>query len=443
MTDRPRFRSTRAPDGPTVGFEDALLAGLAPDGGLYVPTHVPPIAPGWRSAADLAAAAEAVLAPFLPAGEERAWLDDVRAALDFPVPLRRLDDGVWLLELFHGPTRAFKDVAARTLGRWWARALARDRRRALVLVATSGDTGGAVAAGMAGIQGLEVVVLFPRSGVSPVQRAQLTLRRPGVHAWAVDGTFDDCQRLVKAAFRDPLLRDLPLASANSINLGRWLPQAAFHVWGLAQVAQAGLDPAGAVVVVPSGNLGDLTAGLLAAQAGAAPQRLVAAHNANAYLVERLAGTRAPFDFPATVATLSNAMDVGAPSNYERLHRMWGDRTPVPLVAERVDDDATLARIATTWHEHRVLVCPHTAVGLEAAARDRRDRGGSVHVVLATAHPAKFPEVLARAVPGAAARDPLLEAALAGPAEESVLAADEAELRAALRALARGDDPNRS
>lgn len=430
----PRFRSTRAAAGATVTFADALLAGLAPDGGLYVPEWIPALAAGWRDAPDLASAAAAVLAPFLPPDEADEWLADVRAALDFDVPLRRLDDATWLLELFHGPTRAFKDVAARTLGRWWARALARDGRRALVLVATSGDTGSAVAAGMAGIAGLEVVVLFPRAGVSPVQRAQLTVRRTGVHAFAVDGTFDDCQRLVKDAFRDPRLADLPLASANSINLGRWLPQAAFHAWGLVQLARAGVDPAEAAVVVPSGNLGDLTAGLLAAAAGAAPARLLAAHNANAYLVERLAGRRAPFDFPATVATASNAMDVGAPSNYERLHALWGERTPVPLVAERVDDDATLARLAATWRDHGVLVCPHTAVGLEAAARDRRARGGRAHLVLATAHPAKFPEVVARALPGVEAYDAQLAASMAAPKDERPLPADPAALRAALRAL---------
>ena len=440
MTSGPCFVSTRDPRGPCVSFEDALLRGLAPDGGLYVPDRVPQIAPGWRASATLPAAAEATLAPWFADDEADGWLQDARAALDFPVPLRRLDDETWLLELFHGPTRAFKDVAARTLGRWWARALARHRREALVLVATSGDTGGAVAAGMAGVPGLRVVVLFPRDGVSPVQRAQLTAVRPGVHAFAVEGSFDDCQRLVKEAFRDPELADLPLTSANSINLGRWLPQAAFHTWGLAQLAVAGVDPAEAVVVVPSGNLGDLAAGMLAAAMGASPARFVAAHNANAYLVERLAGRRAPFDFPATVATLSNAMDVGAPSNYERIHALWPDAPPTPLSAARVDDDATLARMARTYERYGVVVCPHTAVGLEAAERDRvrsggdRRRGALVYVVLATAHPAKFPEVVARALPGVVVEDPVLAANLADPGRAAPLAPALADLRRALRAL---------
>jgi threonine synthase len=440
MTGAPRFVSTRDPRGAGVTFEDALLRGLAPDGGLYVPDRVPPITPGWRAAATLPAAAEATLAPWFDDDEAEGWLADVRAALDFPVPLRRLDDETWLLELFHGPTRAFKDVAARTLGRWWARALARHGREALVLVATSGDTGGAVAAGMAGVPGLRVVVLFPREGVSPVQRAQLTAVRPGVHAFAVEGSFDDCQRLVKEAFRDPGLADLPLTSANSINLGRWLPQAAFHAWGLAQLARAGVDPSEAAVVVPSGNLGDLAAGLLAAGMGAAPARFVAAHNANAYLVERLAGRRAPFDFAPTVATLSNAMDVGAPSNYERIHALWPDGPPVPLAAERVDDDATLARMAHTHERYGVVVCPHTAVGLEAAARGRAggraggDRRPRAWLVLATAHPAKFPEVVARALPGVTVEDPVLAADLAGHGEAVPLAPALGDLRRALLSL---------
>jgi len=427
------YVSTRAPDGDRVDLAAALRRGLAPDGGLYVPERVPAIVGDWRSAGSLADAAVRVLGPFVPEAEAGAWLQDVRIALDFPVPLRRLDEETFLLELFHGPTRAFKDVAARVLGRWWGRLLRAEGGRAVVLVATSGDTGGAVVDGMAGIDGLDVVVLFPDRGVSPVQRAQLTAHRPHVHAFAIEGSFDDAQRLVKEAFRDPHLADLPLTSANSINLGRWLPQASFHVWGLAQLAQAGVDPGDAVVVVPSGNLGDLVAGLYAAAMGAAPRGFVAAHNANAYLVERLAGRRAPFDFPTTVATLSNAMDVGAPSNFERLDALWSDAPPVPLRAVRVDDDATLARIATTWRDQGVLVCPHTAVGLEAAARDRADHDRSApRMVLATAHPAKFPEVVARALPGVDARDSVLDALASAPKRERPVAAALGALREALR-----------
>jgi len=427
------YRSTRSPQGASVPFEVALLQGLAPDGGLYVPDRIPAMDPGWRNAASLAAAAEIAIAPYLGPGDRHEWLADLHLALDFPVPLRPLADDTFLLELFHGPTRAFKDVAARTLGRWWARALARHGRRALVLVATSGDTGSAVAAGMAGIEGLQVVVLYPRDGVSPVQRAQLTTPRAGVWTLAVEGSFDDCQRLVKEAFLDPQLRDLPLTSANSINLGRWLPQMAFHVWGLAQLVQRGLSPERAQVVVPSGNLGNLVAGVLAAASGAAPASLVAAHNANRYLVDHLARARAPFDFPATVATHANAMDVGAPSNFERLHALWGPSLPLPLAADWVSDAEIIARIRRTAERFGELVCPHTAVGLEVAARLRSQHSGP-QVVLATAHPAKFPEVLELAIPGVEVKDPLLAEALAQRGEPQPLQAGLPRLRDFLRTL---------
>jgi threonine synthase len=430
----PRFVSTRAPAEEGVDLPTALRRGLAPDGGLYVPGTVPAIREDWREVGSLADAATAVLAPFVPPEHASVWLGDVREALDFPVPLRRLDADTYLLELFHGPTGAFKDVAARVMGRWWRRLL-QPGERAVVLVATSGDTGGAVADGLAGIPGLEVVVLFPADGVSPVQRAQLTAVRPGVHAFAVQGTFDDAQRLVKEAFRDPALADLPLTSANSINLARWLPQASFHVWGLAQLAQQGVVPERAVVVVPSGNLGNLVAGLYAAAMGAAPAAFVAAHNVNDYVVERLAGRRAPFDFSPTVPTYSNAMDVGAPSNYERFEALWSDRPPVPVRGVRVDDATTLEGIERAYAEWGLAVCPHTAVGLEAARVDRRQQGDDApRLVFATAHAAKFPEVVARALPNVPVVDPRLSALQEGPQRERPLAPTLAALRTALRDL---------
>jgi len=418
------YRSTRDVDGQApVGFVEALQRGLAPDGGLYIPDNIPTLPPAAWRADSLADAAALVLRPFLPE-PVAPWLADIEQALDFPVPLRQVDERTHLLELFHGPTRAFKDVAARVLGRWFARV----QRGATVLVATSGDTGSAVAAGMAGIPGLRVVVVFPRDGVSPVQRAQLTTARPGVSAWAVDGSFDDCQQLVKQAFLDPALAHLSLTSANSINLGRWLPQAAFHAWAWLQLRQAGIDPAQALVVVPSGNLGNLVAGILTAAMGARVGRLLAAHNRNDYLVDYFAGRRAAFDFPVTVRTPSNAMDVGAPSNFERMHALWRDRWPCDLQAARVDDSATLARMARVKRELDVLVCPHTAVGWEAA--DANDWDGP-RVILATAHPAKFPDVVARAIPGLTARDPLLDAALDNPGSAVAIGSDFAGFKARL------------
>jgi threonine synthase len=434
----PRYRSTRGAD--DVDLVTALRLGLAPDGGLFVPASVPRLDAAWRSAERFTDVAEMVLRPFLPPDEADAFSGDLRDALDFPVPLVALDDDTFLLELFHGPTLAFKDVAARTMARWWSRALAGRAERALVLVATSGDTGSAVADGFAGVPGLQVAVLFPAGRVSPVQERQLTVARPGVETFAVEGTFDDCQRLVKAALVDRELADVPLSSANSINVGRLLPQATYYAWAVLQLMRArGDDDPRPIVSVPSGNLGNLTAGLLAAAMGVPIGAFVAAHNANDYFPRFLAGEIPAFRFPPTVATVANAMDVGAPSNFERLHAMFQGEWPVPLQGVRVDDPDTLGRIASTYRERGRLVCPHTAIGLEALERVRRAPGtGSAErsgIALATAHAAKFPEVVARALPGTTATHPVLDALAGAEHRVTPLAADLESLRPALRRLA--------
>jgi threonine synthase len=436
----PRYVSTRDPGGAAIGLAEALRRGLAPDGGLYVPTLVPSLGAGWQDGSwhDVV---EAVLRPWLEPAEADAYLAEARRALDFDVPLRTLTRRRWLLELFHGPTLAFKDVAARTMARWWGRALTAAGEEALVLVATSGDTGSAVADGFAGIPGLRVALLYPAGRVSPVQERQLVARRDGVTAFAVEGTFDDCQRLVKGALVDPGLADLQLSSANSINIGRLLPQATYYVWAVAELARAtgerGLRP---VVSVPSGNLGNLTAGLLAAAMGLPVERFVAAHNANDYFPRRLRGEAEPFAYPDTVATVANAMDVGAPSNFERIHALFGERLPAPVWGTGVDDAAALARLRATFEDDDVLVCPHTAIGLEAIER-LRDADRSLAEVpavgLATAHAAKFPEVVARALPGHEPRHPALDALLGGPTRVRPLPVLPAALAEALRALEEG------
>ena len=414
MTPGIAFVSTRDPERRPVAFETALQHGLAPDGGLYVPARVPALPAGWEEARAWREVVEAVLRPWFDPSDADRWVEDALAALDFPVPTRPLGSDTALLELHHGPTLAFKDVAARTMGRWVGRSLRRRGERATVLVATSGDTGGAVADGFQGIEGLRVVVLYPAGRVSAVQERQLTLPREGVFALAVDGDFDACQRLAKAALVDPALADLHLTSANSINVGRLLPQATYHVWGLLQWSRAcGVAASEVWSVVPSGNLGNLAAALLSAAMGARPAGLVAAHNANDHFPRVLEGRARPEAAPATIATLSNAMDVGAPSNLERLVHLFPDGAyPLPVLGASVDDDATLDSMRRCWHDHGVMVCPHTAVGLEALARLRGDAQPVVTgpaLVLATAHPAKFPDVVARALPGARATHPSLEA----------------------------------
>ena len=431
-----RFVSTRDPERRPVALADAVRLGLAPDGGLFVPTHVPVLGADWPAAQTWSDVIGAVLRPWLDPGDADAWVADARAALDFPVPLRPLGGERYLLELFHGPTLAFKDVAARTMARWWGRTLTGAGERATVLVATSGDTGSAVADGFAGVPGLRVAVLYPAGRVSAVQERQLIASRPGVEAFAVEGTFDDCQRLVKAALVDPELAPLRLSTANSINIGRLLPQMTYYAWAAVQLARLRPGSEPPLVSVPSGNLGNLTAGLLTASMGVRIGRFVAAHNANDFFPRYLSGEAAAFEYGRTVATVANAMDVGAPSNFERLHALFGEgRWPAPVSGAVVDDAAALERMALVWQGDGRLVCPHTAIALEAIERVRAAEGSwrtVPAIALATAHPAKFPDVVARAVPEGRPTHPTLEALERAPTRVRPLPATSRDLADALR-----------
>lgn len=403
------FVSTRG-HGP-VDLATALRDGPAPDGGLYLPAVIPTLGQG-VAGGDLALTAAEVLAPFTEGAltrEETGAL--ARAALDFPVPLVRLDDETHVLELTHGPSGAFKDIGARVLARLLTRFATPGRTRT-VLVATSGDTGGAVARAFEGLEGVRVVVLFPKDRVSDVQRRQFTTAGGNVRALAVEGSFDTCQALARRAFDDPVLRERHLlTSANSLNVGRLLPQIAYYVDAALHLADTGIEDCW--FVVPSGNLGNLTAGVMAATMGAPIRGFVAALNRNDYLAHMLAGEYPPVGRPPR-RTLSSAMDVARPSNLERLKTL-AHEAPIGvrlgIVAESVDDAATLSRMETLYREQGYLADPHTAVGLEALAR-MRERGTVVGpvVALATAHPAKFPEIVHRAtgtlpgVPPSMARD---------------------------------------
>lgn len=394
-----RFVSTRGGD--PVGFADALARGLAPDGGLYVPVDLPgwggetPPSPGDFPASARWAARRMLAGCLPPATLEEA----VREALDFPVPLVEVEPGRFVLELFHGPSAAFKDVGARFMARAMAALRDPGDPPRTVLVATSGDTGGAVATAFHGLPGYRVVVLFPRQGVSERQRRQMTTLGGNVAAVAVNGTFDDCQRLAKEAFADPRLREsLGLTSANSINVGRLLPQSLYYVHAALALGWGAPAP---VFVVPSGNLGNLCAGLMAHRAGMPAEGFVAATNANRAFVDYLDG-RPPRGGDAR-PTLSNAMDVASPSNLERIRWMYGDdrtRLGVHVTAHAIDDDETRACIREVHGRTGYVLDPHGAVGWAAMERerDRRVRSGvrpenRPWVVLATAHPWKFPEVV--------------------------------------------------
>ena len=386
------FVSTRGA-GP-VTFAEALLEGLAPDGGLYVPASPGELGSPPDSPRDFAATSRWVGHALLHDAGVGEVLDRiVDEALDFPLPLVEVEDGVWVLELFHGPSHAFKDVGARFMARA-VRHLAPGEAARTVLVATSGDTGGAVASAFHGLDGYRVVVLFPEQGISERQRRQMTTLGGNVRAVAVDGTFDDCQRLAKQALADPALRQaLGLTSANSVNVGRLIPQCFYYVHAAAAL---GWDQGPATFVVPSGNLGNLCAGLLAHRAGMPAAGFVAASNVNDVFPEYLRSGH--FSPRRSTRTLSSAMDVGDPSNLERIRWLYADDRRAlarDVVGISSSDEETRACIAEVFRRTGYVLDPHGAVAFRALEKHGASRDGPA-VVLATAHPAKFPEVVEEA-----------------------------------------------
>jgi len=401
-----RFASTRGAAQP-VGAGAAMLAGLAPDGGLYVPERFPALDPAaLPQDGDLAATATEVLAPFVAGDAPVDELADESAdeldselgrelpaicaeALDFPTPLTETN-GFHVLELFHGPTAAFKDVGARFLAACLAR-LSGERERT-VLVATSGDTGGAVAAAFSGRRGFRVVLLYPGGRVSDRQEAQLTAWGDNVLSLRVDGDFDDCQRMVKEAFADATLRERAgLTSANSISIGRLLPQMAYYAWASTQLFRAtGTAPG---FIIPSGNLGNSLACIWARHCGLPVGPIVLATNANETVGEFFAGS--PWAPRATVQTLATAMDVGNPSNMERLLHLAGSESAARSEARavRVSDAEIRDAIAAGPARYGRTWCPHTATAVRAWETLGEEANKRPWVVVATAHPAKFEDVV--------------------------------------------------
>lgn len=430
------FVSTRQTSGPGVTLAEAVVQGLAPDGGLYVPREIPVMSPAEFAALrgrSLPEVATALLAPLTAGTFTSSELGALLgAALDFPVPLVPLAGELAVLELVHGPTLAFKDVGARTMARWLAALAPGGSNRPLtVLVATSGDTGGAVADAFHGVAGTRVVVLYPRGRVSPVQEAQFATLGGNVTAVAVDGAFDDCQRLVKEAFADAALAaSLRLTSANSINIGRLLPQMAYYAWAMLQ-RPAGAPPP--VVVVPSGNLGNLTAGVMAQRRGVPIGHFVAATTVNDPLPRFLQSGR--YEPRPSVATLASAMDVGAPSNFERLSWLYGgdvEALRAAMTGVAVTDAQVREAMRELADHHGYLADPHTAVAyLGRAAAPRSDAGT---VILSTAHAAKFREVVEPAIGRAVPLPPVLAARLALPLQAIPAAPTLAALREVLATL---------
>ncbi len=380
-----KFASLKDPSY-AVSLEQALSDGIPPDGSLYFPASIPILSDddleGLKNA-DQATVAKTLLSPWTSDEIPSDDLDKIIAkACSFETPLRRVGDKQ-ILELFHGPTMAFKDVAARYLAGLMGYFNQKRGGTSTVLVATSGDTGGAIAHGFAGVTGTSVVVLFPKGRVSDLQRMQLTRTAGNVTSLEVDGSFDDCQSLVKQAFLDPLLIANNLTSANSISIGRLLPQMTYYGYIYGQLPQDNLR-----IVVPTGNLGNLTAGVLARSMGLPIRGFLAASNSNDAVNRYI--SQGDDTFVETIPTLATAMDVGLPNNLPRLKRIFGDdRTALAGVvqSDMIDDATIVETIKRVYAEHGYLLDPHTAVGW--AASERLADVTMQDVIVATASPLKF------------------------------------------------------
>lgn len=381
-----------------VGFAQAVSKGLAPDGGLYMPDSIPKLQEGWleglasRSFVDIGVdIAKRFVEDVFDEAELRELVADV---LQFDAPLVQIADDLAILELFHGPTLAFKDFGARFMARVFARI--NKGREITILAATSGDTGSAVAQGFLDVPGIRVVLLYPSCKISRVQEMQMATIGHNVTALEVEGTFDDCQALVKRAFNDSELNSrVALSSANSINIARLIPQSFYYARALAQVS-SGANP---VFVVPSGNFGNLTAGLFLRQMVATGAKFMAATNANHVVPDYLGGDA--FRPGASVATLSNAMDVGNPSNFVRMLALYGDDRALmrrDVSSGWTSDTQTLSTMSEVYEQTGYVLDPHAAVGVSAWRRSQgAGPAGRLGIVLGTAHPAKFGDVVQRAL----------------------------------------------
>jgi len=392
-----QFASSRA-RAPLVTLSEAVQQGLAPDGGLYVPTSLPRIDRGaFAGITRLPEIARGALDGFFAGDRLQPLLGEIaEAALDFPAPttqIPRCKDPLFVLELFHGPTAAFKDFGARFLAETLQRLQAASEPPLTILVATSGDTGGAVASAFHLRPWVRIVILYPRGLVSARQEQQLTCWGDNVISLRIDGTFDDCQRLVKEAFVDfALSRKHRFSSANSINIGRLLPQMVYYITSSLEIERR--TGTQASYIIPAGNLGNAFAALWARALGFPIARLILAHNANRTVPDFFeTGEWRP---RPSIATLASAMDVGNPSNMERIRALYPTFASIreQLSAYSVDDATIRRRIGEDFMQFGREWCPHTATAAEVYRRlSERERGDHPWVLVATAHPAKFNDVV--------------------------------------------------
>ncbi len=417
VTAELKYASTRA-GAPPVTLSEAIVQGLAPDGGLYVPVRLPDIDRGAIDAGQpLPQIARGALAGFFAGDRLLPMLGEIsQAALDFPAPttgVAQCRERLFVLELFHGPTAAFKDFGARFLAETLER-LRSGSEPLTILVATSGDTGGAVAAAFHRRPWVRIVILYPKGLVSARQEQQLTCWGDNVMSLRIDGTFDDCQRLVKEALVDrDLGRKHRFSSANSINIGRLLPQIVYYVASSVEIeSRTGVK---ACYIIPAGNLGNAFAAVWARALGFPIDRIILAHNANRTVPDYLAsGEWRP---RPSLPTLASAMDVGNPSNMERIRAFYPTITSLreQLSADSVDDAAIRHRIAEDFVQYGREWCPHTATAAEVYRRlSERERRGHPWVLVATAHPAKFNDIVEPIIGKRVAVPPVLERLLRLP-----------------------------
>ena len=387
---------------PVVDFAAATMQGQAPDKGLYFPQTIPQVSKELIEKIENCSNEEIafeIISPYIGDTIPKEVLEKiVSETVNFEIPLVKITEDIFSLELFHGPTLAFKDIGARFMSRCLgyfathSASLRDSKEKITVLVATSGDTGGAVANGFYNVDGVEVVILYPSGKVSSVQEKQLTTLGKNIHALEVDGSFDDCQQMVKAIFADvEFNKKIKLTSANSINVARWLPQQFYYFYLWKQWKDKANPP---VVTVPSGNFGNICAGLLAQRSGLPIQHFIAACNANDTVPEFLrSGNYQP---KKAVATISNAMDVGDPSNFIRIMEIFNhhpDELKKSLNGYTISDDETKATLRSVYQNHNYLLDPHGAVAYNALEQYLSQNKNNKGVILETAHPVKFYDVI--------------------------------------------------
>ena len=392
-----KYYSTNNPS-TRASFKEAVFNSLPQDKGLYMPATIPRLDAEFLNNLDQYSLpeiafriAQNIIGDDIPAANLKAIIED---AISFDAPLVKLEDNVFVLELWHGPSLAFKDFGARFMSRVMSYFLEKGEKQLDVLVATSGDTGGAVALGFLGVPDTRVTILYPKGKVSDVQELQLTTNGRNIRAIEIDGTFDDCQALVKQAFTDNELNEqFRLTSANSINIARLMPQTFYYFYAYSQLLKQGIRKV--IFAVPSGNFGNIGAGLLAWKMGLPVERFIAATNANDTVPEFLkTGIYQP---KPSISTLSNAMDVGDPSNWVRIADLFKDdldRFKNLVTGHSYDDEETMKAIEFIYDNYSYVACPHTAIAWQALRDWQQDNftSDTAGVFLATAHPCKFPDV---------------------------------------------------